>query len=92
MGRNLLADGIDPSEPVVGEYACWMTDDLLFLQGESGFHTGTCLSLPELVPVDRSRCADGDERARRRAAISRLVLTHDLQSWLTERLAEAGNP
>jgi lipoteichoic acid synthase len=92
MGRNLLLDGVSSVEPVVGEYACWMTDDLLFLQGETGFDTGTCLQLADLAPLDRSRCAEADGLARQRTAISRTVLDHDLQRWLTGQLTAPGHP
>lgn len=90
IGRNLL--GESAPFPVVGEYGCWRSGELLFVQGEDGtLEAGRCLDTGSLRELPVDRCADGFAAARRSEQISRLVLAHDLQRWLHQRLlGEAG--
>jgi phosphoglycerol transferase MdoB-like AlkP superfamily enzyme len=84
LGRNLLGRAGD--EPVLGEYGCWSTRDLLYLVGGPALADGRCFERATLRPLPVERCADGSERAARRVGVSRTILEHDLQS----RLADAG--
>ena len=84
LGRNLLGDAGD--EPVIGEYACWSTVDLMYLVGGPTLADGRCFDRTTLRPLPIERCADGWEEAARRVRISRAVLEYDLQ----QRLADLG--
>jgi phosphoglycerol transferase MdoB-like AlkP superfamily enzyme len=85
MGRNLL--GRPGDAPVVGEYQCWRTRDRLFLQGDGTLDGGSCRSLPDLGELPAAACAPGFEDARRQIEVSRMVLEHDLQQEITNRLS-----
>lgn len=87
MGRNLLAAGA--TDPVVGEYGCWMTEDLLFLQGRGDLVSGECLGLPGLRPRPLDACAAGFQTARTRTMVADEVLRHDLQAEITAALGGA---
>jgi hypothetical protein len=71
---------------VVGEYQCWQDGGHLFLQRTGRLEDGDCFELPGVRPVDPAACAAGFEAARRQVEVSRLVLEHDLQQEIRERL------
>ena len=84
VGRNLL--GSPGTGPVVGEYQCWQDGGHLFLQGSGRLEDGDCVEVPGLREVEPAACAAGFEDARRQVEVSRLVLEHDLQGEIGERL------
>lgn len=84
IGRNLL--GTPGVGPVVGEYACWRDDRLLFLQGDGSLAGGTCIELATMRRVPAARCSDGFAAARRTVEMSNLVLEHDLQGRIHDEL------
>ncbi len=86
IGRNLL--GRPGDGPVVGEYQCWRTGNLLFLQGDGTLEGGSCRSLPDLAELPTTACAAGFEDANRQAEVSRLVLEYDLQQEIARKLAK----
>ena len=86
VGRNLLGEPGD--SPVVGEYGCWRNARRLFLQGDGTLADGQCLDVATLVNAPPSECAEGFAEARRAEAISSLVLEHDLQQRISDKLAE----
>ncbi len=87
VGRNLL--GEPGPGPVLGEYGCWRTDELLFLQGDGSLAGGRCIELATMAPVPAARCAEGYATARRTEEVSALVLEHDLQQRIQDALAPA---
>ena len=87
VGRNLL--GSPGNNPVVGEYQCWQDGNHLYLQRTGRLEDGDCYELPGLREVDPAACAAGFEEARRQVEVSGLVLEHDLQQEIRERLLEA---
>jgi phosphoglycerol transferase MdoB-like AlkP superfamily enzyme len=84
VGRNLL--GNPGPGPVVGEYQCWMEDNLLFLQGDGTLTGGQCFRLPNLEPVEVTECSKGFDEAMAQIRASQMVLEHDLQQTLHHRL------
>ncbi|MCU0233014.1 MAG: sulfatase-like hydrolase/transferase [Thermoanaerobaculales bacterium] len=87
VGRNLL--GEPGAGPVLGEYGCWRTDELLFLQGDGSLAGGRCLELATMAAAPAARCAAGFGTARRAEEVSALVLEHDLQQRIRDALASA---
>jgi hypothetical protein len=79
---------------VVGEYQCWRDGSHLYLQRTGKLEDGDCFELPGLRLVDPAACATGFEAARRQVEVSGLVLDHDLQQEIRERLrgAAGGGP
>ncbi|HOC44304.1 MAG TPA: sulfatase-like hydrolase/transferase [Thermoanaerobaculales bacterium] len=87
IGRNLL--GSPGNDPVVGEYGCWQDGSRLYLQGGGRLEDGDCFELPGLRELEPAACAAGFAEARRQAEVSALVLEHDLQQEIRERLLGA---
>jgi phosphoglycerol transferase MdoB-like AlkP superfamily enzyme len=84
VGRNLLGQPGDG--PVVGEYGCWSTRDLLYLRGGPELADGRCLDRRSLTPRPVAECAAADIAAVRQQDFSRDVLEHDLQRGLAAGL------
>jgi len=82
LGRNLLGDAGD--EPVIGEYGCWSTVELMYLVGGPALADGRCFERTTLRRLPVERCGDGWEEAARRVEISRAVLEYDLQHQLAD--------
>ena len=89
VGRNLLGESGDV--PVIGEYGCWRTSDLLFLAAEDHVGGGRCLDIDSLKEVEISLCDEGRFAARRKETVSRLVLEHDLQRRIHIDLSGGGS-
>jgi phosphoglycerol transferase MdoB-like AlkP superfamily enzyme len=87
VGRNLL--GSPGNNPVVGEYRCWRDGSRLYLQRTGRLEDGDCYELPGLRVLEPAACAGGFEEALRQVEVSQLVLEHDLQLAIRERLARA---
>jgi len=87
VGRNLL--GSPGNNPVVGEYRCWQDGSRLYLQRTGRLEDGDCYELPGLRVLEPAACAAGFEEALRQVEVSQLVLEHDLQLAIRERLARA---
>jgi len=84
VGRNLL--GEPGSGPVVGEYHCWRDGERLFLQGNGTLEDGGCYLLPDLTVIDTQGCATGFANATAQIEASRMILEHDLQLEINQRL------
>ncbi len=77
VGRNLL--GTPSDVPVVGEYGCWRTSELLFLASDGSSGHDRCLDIGNLKQLAVQECGDGRVAARLTEAMSERVLEHDLQ-------------
>ncbi len=87
VGRNLL--GAPGSGPVVGEYRCWRDEHHLYLRRGPLLDEGECLDVITLEPVDVEACHAAFDDARRQVEMSRMVLEHDLQRRIGDRLQGA---
>ena len=56
--------------------------------GDGTLADGQCLDVATLVNAPPSECAEGFAEARRAEEISSLVLEHDLQQRISDKLAE----
>jgi phosphoglycerol transferase MdoB-like AlkP superfamily enzyme len=84
VGRNLL--GNPGAGPVVGEYRCWRDADHVFLRHGPELTDGQCIDVATLRPVGVGACGPAFEAARRQIEMSEVVLDHDLQQRIHERL------
>ena len=87
VGRNLL--GSPGTGPVIGEYRCWRDADHVFLRHGPELADGECLDVATLDQVEVEACRTAFEAARLQVEMSELVLKHDLQRRIHDRLSSS---
>jgi phosphoglycerol transferase MdoB-like AlkP superfamily enzyme len=86
LGRNLL--GAPGETPVVHPQGSWITEDLLYLNPREDVETVRCWNPQSLRPQKAAACRAVNPQARRQIEISEMILEHDLQETIRQRLRE----